>query len=75
MFGVQDAFHGIFANFPIRPVAWTMQALTFPAGESYSRPSDKLMTQVRSSHIPPSPHRGPDRSMRCVSIDPCRCLT
>merc|ERR1712227_670592 len=40
---IQDAFFGIFANFPIRPVAWAMQAVTFPTGRCYQPPSDKEM--------------------------------
>jgi acyl-CoA dehydrogenase len=50
----QDAFYGIFENFPIRPVAWTMQALAFPTGKTYERPSDKLMRQVANLITKPS---------------------
>lgn len=49
---MQDAFYGIVENFPIRPVGWAIQALTFPTGKTYTRPSDKLTTQVSRPSVP-----------------------
>eukprot|EP00940_MAST-03C_sp_MAST-3C-sp2_P000120 g120.t1 len=41
---IETAFFGIFDNFPIRPVAWTMRAVTFPFGRgTYAPPSDRLV--------------------------------
>ena len=43
----EDALHGIFANFPLRPLGWVMQAVTFPTGRCYSQPAnDKLKREV-----------------------------
>ncbi|CAM9411921.1 unnamed protein product [Chrysoparadoxa australica] len=42
----EEAFQGIFDNFPIRPLAWAMRGVAFPTGFSYSQPSDKLSKQV-----------------------------
>lgn len=43
---IEDAFHGIFANFPNRPLALAMQAVAFPTGRCYPRPSDTLSKEV-----------------------------
>uniref|UniRef100_A0A7S1TSL9 Acyl-coenzyme A dehydrogenase n=1 Tax=Phaeomonas parva TaxID=124430 RepID=A0A7S1TSL9_9STRA len=43
---IEDAFFGIFANFPIRPAGWFMQATTFPLGRTYERPGDNQMKKV-----------------------------
>jgi len=39
---IQEAFIGIFRNFPNRPVAWVLRLLTFPLGFGFSGPSDRL---------------------------------
>ncbi|GAA0237072.1 acyl-CoA dehydrogenase [Castellaniella daejeonensis] len=38
----QDAFCGVLANFPSRPLAWALRALLFPWGRPFAAPSDKL---------------------------------
>ena len=43
----EDALYGIFANFPIRPLGWVMNAVTFPTGRCYSQPAnDRLKRDV-----------------------------
>jgi acyl-CoA dehydrogenase len=42
----EEAFDGIFANFPVPVLGATMKALTFPTGRCYSRPGDKLTKAV-----------------------------
>jgi alkylation response protein AidB-like acyl-CoA dehydrogenase len=54
MCDAQDAMYGIFENFPIRPVGWFMQGLTFPTGKVYTRPDDKLMREVADLISKPS---------------------
>eukprot|EP00941_MAST-03F_sp_MAST-3F-sp1_P001156 g1156.t1 len=55
----EEAFFGIFRNFPIRPIGWLMQLLTFPFGKgAYHVPNDSMVratsklitteTQIRS---------------------------
>lgn len=46
IYDIQEAFFGIFRNFPIRPLAWTMQAAIFPWGRSYNPPSDRSVKQA-----------------------------
>jgi acyl-CoA dehydrogenase len=43
---IEEAFYGIFENFPTRPLAWTMKGMAFPLGRSYHRPSDELARDV-----------------------------
>lgn len=66
---LQDAFYGISENFPIRPVGWAIQALTFPTGKTYVRPSDKLTTEVAQLISKPSGtcHRKGGREGECGS--------
>ncbi|MFQ6046467.1 MAG: acyl-CoA dehydrogenase [Gemmatimonadales bacterium] len=46
LYEIQTALVGILDNFPNRPVAWLLQALVFPFGPRYRRPSDRLGTAV-----------------------------
>jgi acyl-CoA dehydrogenase len=50
LYDIEDAFHGIFANFPIPGVGLVMRAVTFPTGRCYAKPTDK-MTQAVSQLI------------------------
>ncbi|CAM9939748.1 unnamed protein product [Phaeothamnion confervicola] len=43
---IEDAFYGVFANFPNAPLALAMRAVAFPTGRCYPRPSDKLAKEV-----------------------------
>jgi hypothetical protein len=40
-YDAQEAFFGIFANFPIPLIGPAMNAVTFPLGREYGRPTDK----------------------------------
>ncbi len=42
----QDAFTGVLANFPNRPLAWTLRVLLFPWGRPFAAPSDTLSMAV-----------------------------
>mmetsp|Transcript_5231 Transcript_5231/g.7863 ORF Transcript_5231/g.7863 Transcript_5231/m.7863 type:complete len:671 (-) Transcript_5231:81-2093(-) len=42
----EEAFFGIFSNFPNRPLAWTMKGVTFPTGRTYRKPGDDLARKV-----------------------------
>lgn len=50
----QEAFAGLFRNFPNRPLAWGLRLLTFPFGYSYSGPSDQLGHRVAALLLTPS---------------------
>jgi len=54
LYDIQEAFYGIFDNFPIRPVGWAMKAVAFPLGKTYSRPSDELTKKVADLITKPS---------------------
>mmetsp|Transcript_22053 Transcript_22053/g.32009 ORF Transcript_22053/g.32009 Transcript_22053/m.32009 type:complete len:775 (-) Transcript_22053:62-2386(-) len=43
---MEEAFEGICQNFPIRPVGWLMTGVVMPTGRSYSRPGDRLVSEV-----------------------------
>ena len=45
----EDAFFGIFNNFPVTGVGSTMRLLTFPTGRCYDRPSDNLVRHASDS--------------------------
>lgn len=40
---IEDAFYGIFDNFPVRPIGFLMRGISFPLGRAYSVPSDGLV--------------------------------
>ncbi|HIC81477.1 MAG TPA: acyl-CoA dehydrogenase [Kiloniellaceae bacterium] len=54
---IREAFRGLFANLPIRPLAWLMRLWTFPAGLSHPSPSDRLDHAVARLLLVPSPVR------------------
>jgi acyl-CoA dehydrogenase len=54
---LQDAFDGVLANFPNRPVAAALRILVFPFGQPLRPPSDKLGQAVARLLIRPSPAR------------------
>jgi acyl-CoA dehydrogenase len=51
---IQEAFFGLFANFPVRPVAWLLRALVFPYGRTFNAPSDRLGHRVARLLMEPS---------------------
>lgn len=46
LYTIQEAFLGLFANFPNRMAARLVQWVTFPGGRIFSPPSDELKRQV-----------------------------
>jgi acyl-CoA dehydrogenase len=54
---IQDAFYGVFENFPSRIVAAAMRALIFPWGRVYSPPKDSLGQAVARLLLEPSQTR------------------
>lgn len=43
---IEDAFYGIFANFPSKTLSLAMRGVAFPTGRCYSPPSDTLSQEV-----------------------------
>jgi acyl-CoA dehydrogenase len=54
---VQDAYDGLFRNFPNRPAAWLLRLLTFPWGRRFAAPSDRLGHRVAHLLMEDSPAR------------------
>ncbi len=53
----QEAFFGLFENFPVRWAGWALRAITFPLGRSYAPPSDRLGHRVARLMLEASPAR------------------
>jgi acyl-CoA dehydrogenase len=51
---MQDAFFGLFENFPVRPAAWLLRAVVFPYGRTFRAPSDHLGHRVARLLMEPS---------------------
>ncbi|MDE3011679.1 MAG: acyl-CoA dehydrogenase [Pseudomonadota bacterium] len=62
----QEAFAGVLANYPSRPLAWLLRVLVFPLGWRLARPSDALGHQVASLLIAPTAAR--ERLTRSVFL-------
>lgn len=43
---IEDAFFGIFANFPSKTLSLAMRGVAFPTGRCYEPPSDTLAQEV-----------------------------
>lgn len=43
---IEDAFYGIFANFPSKTLSLAMRGVAFPTGRCYHPPSDTLAQEV-----------------------------
>lgn len=43
---IEEAFYGIFANFPSKTLSLAMRGVAFPTGRCYSPPSDTLSQEV-----------------------------
>ncbi len=54
---IQEAFYGVFENFPSRPTAWVLRLLVFPWGRAYRPPSDWLGQKVARAMLEPSQTR------------------
>ena len=63
---VQDAFAGVVANYPARPLAWLLRLTAFPFGWTFDRPTDDLGHQVARLLIAPTGAR--DRLTQSVFI-------
>jgi acyl-CoA dehydrogenase len=57
LYRLQDAFDGVLANFPNRPIAGLLRILVFPLGQRLRSPSDKLGQSVARLLIRPSAAR------------------
>ncbi len=55
--GMQEAFYGVFENFPNRVVASMMRLIIFPWGRVYSAPGDRLGTEIARLMMQPSEAR------------------
>ena len=49
LYDIEHSFHGIFANFPLPVLGPVMQAITFPTGKCYSKPSDQLLRKTAAA--------------------------
>jgi acyl-CoA dehydrogenase len=65
---IQDAFYGLFENFPSRPLAWLLRLVIFPWGREFSPPTDRLGSRVVGLLMEPSAAR--DRLTKGVFISP-----
>ncbi len=54
---VQEAFFGLLANLPLRPVAWLLRALAFPLGRSFPPPSDRTCHRAAQALLDGHPAR------------------
>ncbi|MNY87574.1 Acyl-coenzyme A dehydrogenase [compost metagenome] len=54
---IQDAFDGLFANFPMRAAACVVKLICFPFGRVAQPPSDQLKTQLGLSIMENNPFR------------------
>jgi acyl-CoA dehydrogenase len=77
MFKAQNAFEGVIANFPSKPVQWLLARFIFPLGRPYVVPSDRLGHEVATLLIEPSATR--DRLTAGMYVpkdeqDPIGCL-
>lgn len=54
---IQEAFFGVFANFPSRIAAWKLRVLVFPWGKVFAAPSDDLGHAIARIMMEPSQAR------------------
>jgi len=66
IYQAQQAFDGVFANYPVRWVAWLLRHMLFPWGYPYVVPSDELGHEVARLLITPSATR--DRLTACCHL-------
>jgi acyl-CoA dehydrogenase len=75
--GTQEAFYGVFENFPNRAVAFAMRLVIFPWGRTFSAPEDRIGTEIARLMMQPSEAR--DRLTNNTFVwrredDPVGCL-
>jgi acyl-CoA dehydrogenase len=51
---IEDAFAGLIQNFPNRPAAWLLRAVTLPLGRRQAPPGDRLGHEVAERLLAPS---------------------
>ena len=54
---IQDAFYGVFENFPSRITGWMLRMAVFPLGKSFAPPRDYLGHQIAKLLLEASPTR------------------
>ena len=54
---IQDAFYGVFENFPSRFTGWMLRVMVFPFGKSFAPPRDYLGHQIAKLLLDASPTR------------------
>jgi acyl-CoA dehydrogenase len=54
---IQDAFYGVFQNFPSRITGWMLRMAVFPLGKSFTAPGDYLGQQIAKLLLEGSPTR------------------
>ena len=54
---IQDAFYGVFENFPSRVAGWMLRMAVFPLGKSFTAPRDYLGHQIAKLLLEASPTR------------------
>ena len=54
---IQDAFYGVFENFPSRVTGWLLRVMVFPFGKSFAPPRDYLGHQISKLMLESSPTR------------------
>jgi acyl-CoA dehydrogenase len=74
---IQEAFYGVFENFPSRWLGLAMRLVIFPWGRSFTAPQDRLSTEIARLMMQPSESR--DRLTNNTFVwrredDPVGCL-
>ena len=54
---IQDAFYGVFENFPSRITGWMLRMAVFPLGKSFAPPRDYVGHQIAKLLLDASPTR------------------
>lgn len=54
LYRIQEAFDGLFMNFPVKPLGRVFKKLVFPFGLPYQMPSDALCQAISKSMLKPS---------------------
>jgi acyl-CoA dehydrogenase len=57
LYRFQHALRGLLRNLPIRPLAWLLRLVIFPAGLPFHKPTDRLDHQVAGILLSPSETR------------------
>ncbi len=63
---IENAFDGVFRNFPVAGVGGALRALVFPLGRHHKGPSDKLINVLGDAMMEPSEFR--DRLTRHIYL-------